>query len=550
MGCVSITFDEGRLSQYKYAFPILKEYNYQATVYLITKFIGKNWQEQNVRTKILNYQQIKDLKNAGWEVASHTHTHCSLVLSSVKTIKKDLLSSVNTLKSIGVNRSGLAYPGGYAGIPTYKYISECFSYGRGIVDKRRIDWSIISLNNKSKINKFDLTSNCINQGSFDIKIFEENIRSLKKDEWSILVFHEIAKNVKNYDDSISIKNFEEILKVIKKHNVDIKKVEEIVKMFVNNNKINRQFFMSSKEYVKKQFGNKYLTPLLILYSRVPLIKRIYTLLPDMHNYFNKKEIIENDNYKNKLINYYDKHYSEERLSGIENWRRSYFKRIFNLLHTDKFYDKRKTQKHFLDIGVGAEGYTVIEFAKKGFKSYGVDVSPGGIEKSKCLSKKHLDGKLQKNSNFIVASAEKLPFPNRYFDDICLISVLEYVEDDHLAIDEIARVIKPGGRLIITATNERPFILKLNEYIIDRKKTPKLRFYKANNFTEYFYNRGFKLIDLTYHGHYPKIIQAILMKIFPSMNNPNSKTWWLLEEKDLKMKNNPLSLLFTVTFEKL
>jgi SAM-dependent methyltransferase len=52
----------------------------------------------------------------------------------------------------------------------------------------------------------------------------------------------------------------------------------------------------------------------------------------------------------------------------------------------------------------------------------------------------------------VAAGEFLPYPNNHFDVILSHEVIEHVQDDALAVAEIARVLKPGGRAIIFCPN--------------------------------------------------------------------------------------------------
>ena len=53
---------------------------------------------------------------------------------------------------------------------------------------------------------------------------------------------------------------------------------------------------------------------------------------------------------------------------------------------------------------------------------------------------------------IVNAAESLPFPDDYFDVVLSHEVLEHVSDDRLAVQEMARVLRPGGRVIIFVPN--------------------------------------------------------------------------------------------------
>jgi len=97
-------------------------------------------------------------------------------------------------------------------------------------------------------------------------------------------------------------------------------------------------------------------------------------------------------------------------------------------------------QRILDVGCGLGTYVK---KMRGFSQevYGVDVDPEKVaEASRTLPNIHL------------APAEKLPFPDGFFDVVLLHEVIEHVEDDRQAIREAHRVIKEGGRIVIFAPN--------------------------------------------------------------------------------------------------
>lgn len=53
---------------------------------------------------------------------------------------------------------------------------------------------------------------------------------------------------------------------------------------------------------------------------------------------------------------------------------------------------------------------------------------------------------------LIAAAEYLPYRSDLFDTIISNEVLEHVENDRIAAEEMTRVLKPGGRLVIFAPN--------------------------------------------------------------------------------------------------
>ena len=55
---------------------------------------------------------------------------------------------------------------------------------------------------------------------------------------------------------------------------------------------------------------------------------------------------------------------------------------------------------------------------------------------------------QSSPNVLNAAGEQLPFPANQFDIVFSHEVLEHVNDDRMAISEMVRVLKPGGRIVL------------------------------------------------------------------------------------------------------
>ncbi len=58
----------------------------------------------------------------------------------------------------------------------------------------------------------------------------------------------------------------------------------------------------------------------------------------------------------------------------------------------------------------------------------------------------------RSTGILNAAGEALPFPDASFNLILSHEVLEHVQDDHQAVREILRVLKPGGRAVIFCPN--------------------------------------------------------------------------------------------------
>lgn len=78
-----------------------------------------------------------------------------------------------------------------------------------------------------------------------------------------------------------------------------------------------------------------------------------------------------------------------------------------------------------------------------------------------LSHKMLTQSLEKGRLLpVCAHAEKLPFPDAFFERVIMIDALHHVCDQELTALELWRVLKPGGRIIIEEPNITHWGVKL------------------------------------------------------------------------------------------
>lgn len=98
-------------------------------------------------------------------------------------------------------------------------------------------------------------------------------------------------------------------------------------------------------------------------------------------------------------------------------------------------------KYVLDVGCGV-GVTPSFIAKRyGCKVVGVDISEAMIKRSRERAKR---AGVEDRVEFRVADAQDLPFDDGLFDAVITESVTAFPDDKQRAVNEYARVTKPGG----------------------------------------------------------------------------------------------------------
>jgi len=93
-----------------------------------------------------------------------------------------------------------------------------------------------------------------------------------------------------------------------------------------------------------------------------------------------------------------------------------------------------------DIACGC-GEHSIKMAKKGCNVYGIDMDGKAIKIANILS--------ENKCNFAIGDAEKLPFKSGIFDKVVSVCALEHFRNDEKAIQEMNRILKSGGVLVLT-----------------------------------------------------------------------------------------------------
>ena len=133
---ILLTIDDGLLSFYENAWPILKERKIPFILFVNTREVGA--------FNYMNWEQIIELHESQYvEIGNHSHSHEYLVDENPDVIKKDILKSIEIFnEKLGVNSKFFSYPFGEYSLEFKKIIKELgfdYAFGQhsGVIDETK-----------------------------------------------------------------------------------------------------------------------------------------------------------------------------------------------------------------------------------------------------------------------------------------------------------------------------------------------------------------------------------------------------------------------------
>ncbi len=190
---------------------------------------------------------------------------------------------------------------------------------------------------------------------------------------------------------------------------------------------------------------------------------------------------------NIRVNPFDKH--------PEEWTDENFFYHFNFF-------KPFVKGRLLDFGCG-DGQFLHMISKYCESSYGVDISEAAIKKA--------TNKYPDVSFTVSEESGVIDFPDNFFDTVCAIDILEHILDVESSLEELRRILKPGGKLLI-ATSEltRIKMMLIILHSLDKyfyPASPHIRHFTRRNLADILTKKGFKVLrykkNRTYFGFIPR-----------------------------------------------
>lgn len=236
---VVITIDDGFKSSFTLAYPILKKYNFPATLFLYTNFIEKN-------SFSLTWEEIREMAKNNIEIGSHTLSHCNLLRYNknedydtyITRVKKEIFLSKEILEDkLGKKVRFFAYPYGIYSSAIKNLVIQA-GY-EGILNAN-------SMNNTLNANPFSLNRQIV----FGISSFNSFIQILNQQLLN-------TSKIFPYDGIIENDQFVKIGAILEGDNYDIKTLSMKLggaKVRFNFNPENKEIsFTPSKPLIKKSY---------------------------------------------------------------------------------------------------------------------------------------------------------------------------------------------------------------------------------------------------------------------------------------------------------
>jgi len=233
--------------------------------------------------------------------------------------------------------------------------------------------------------------------------------------------------------------------------------------------------------------------------------------------------------------YFDAEFEAYDRYAPESWRLSFIERIFDSTGV------LNGGAPYLDVGVGGSGATVIEAARKGVDAVGFDLSVPGVLAANRFA--HEEG-VTERTQFLVCTAESLPFPDATFASASAVALLEHLDDDGAAVTELARVLRPGGLVWFTVPHAYRYMLPLvwPVYWWHDRRIGHKRHYDQARLVHLCAEAGLEHVKTSYSAHPVKLLQFAGTKLFRRMQAPDSRTWWRFEQLDRRADSRALGAM--------
>lgn len=181
----------------------------------------------------------------------------------------------------------------------------------------------------------------------------------------------------------------------------------------------------------------------------------------------------------------------------KGWRYEFLRKVQKdvIAHLDL-----KPNVNFLDIGCGTGRalYHAAQRVNNHGTFYGIDLSSKMIEKAKG----NLNGK--ENFHFIKANSEAIPLGDNFFDVIMSTNSFHHYLHPDKALNEIYRILKPGGKFYLEDPPADYLFAKIADKIMRLLEPGHVKMYSTKEIISLFAAAGLKYAGTTKIAYHEKV----------------------------------------------
>lgn len=210
-GAVSLTFDDGTISQYTNAVPKLNAAGLRGVFYIVSKRLSDYGY-----SGYMSIAQVKDVYNSGHEIGAHTRTHARLTALTTTQQQSEIEGSRQDLLALNVGPvRSFAYPYGDYNNAVVNVVKNA-----GFTNARNTSNSFVEMTS----DPFELPRMGVEVNTTIAEIKGWIDTALANHEWLILGFHQIDTSGERYSTAPGV--FNQIVDYLVLKNAPIVTVEE------------------------------------------------------------------------------------------------------------------------------------------------------------------------------------------------------------------------------------------------------------------------------------------------------------------------------------
>lgn len=207
-GAAVLTFDDGWETQYTRAAPIMQEYGFAGTAYVIPANVGKDG--------FMSLDQIINLKDEyRWSIGAHDLKRLDFL--NVDELKNIFEKNKPFFNNLSIDRPDFSYPNGKMSPALIETLPQYYSSGRSIIEYSESQ----PPGDPYRLRTINIVPG-ISRELIQSRLAEAQLNG----ELAILIFHKITEN-KEYETEISEEEFRFICQMISDSGIEVKTMSEL-----------------------------------------------------------------------------------------------------------------------------------------------------------------------------------------------------------------------------------------------------------------------------------------------------------------------------------